>query len=215
MVVRHRKLLILLACVALVFGMTACGGSQTEDTQEAKEETQEETAEEEQDETIEITGQEFTSGDLTVTIPEGWEICPGVEDWAADEHIKILETANKKEVGGSVYGNVYVEIEASDYSEMENAYNEESLKKYAEQYEDEEELPKDYTFNDNVYKGFRYYGYVGDSAEDWSYLAFTSGGQLIEIRAYVDGDLGNDDNRAAIKAILASLTVGGEALSVQ
>ena len=155
---------------------------------------------------------------LTVTLPEGWEVCPNERDnnWEANETYKVLESANKKESGGSVYGDVYVTFELSDYSEIGKAYNEDLIKEMVEKYGDEEfGLPKEYTFNDNVYLGYRQYNYVGDSAEDWAYLCYGSDGKLIEIRAYNDGDVANDENRAAIKMILASLKINGEPVGIE
>ena len=104
----------------------------------------------------------------------------------------------------------------SDYSEIGKAYNEDLIKEMVEKYGDEEfGLPKEYTFNDNVYLGYRQYNYVGDSAEDWAYLCYGSDGKLIEIRAYNDGDVANDENRAAIKMILASLKINGEPVGIE
>ena len=215
---KRRKLLIVLLCFMFAFSVTACGGSKSDDSTDAGkgEETKEEKQEE--DPTIEITGEEVTSGTLTVTLPEGWEVCPNERDnnWEANETYKVLESANKKESGGSVYGDVYVTFELSDYSEIGKAYNEDLIKEMVEKYGDEEfGLPKEYTFNDNKYLGYRQYNYVGDSAEDWAYLCYGSDGKLIEIRAYNDGDVANDENRAAIKMILASLKINGEPVGIE
>ena len=215
---KRRKLLIVLLCFVFAFTVTACGGSKSAGSSDAGkgEETKEE--EQEEDPTIEITGEEVTSGTLTVTLPEGWEVCPNERDnnWEANETYKVLESANKKESGGSVYGDVYVTFELSDYSEIGKAYNEDLIKEMVEKYGDEEfGLPKEYTFNDNKYLGYRQYNYVGDSAEDWAYLCYGSDGKLIEIRAYNDGDVANDENRAAIKMILASLKINGEPVGIE
>ena len=211
-----RKLLIAMLCMAFAMAMTACGGSKQEEAGDTGKE-EEEVQEEADDPTIEISGAEVTSGTLTVTVPEGWEVCPNERDnnWEANEQYKLLETANKKDSAGNAYGSVYIEFRLSDYSDIANAYNEDALKENAKEYKDEENgLPKEYTFNDNTYLGFRNYGYVGDSAEDWTYLCYAADGSLIELRAYVDGDLGTDENSAAMDVIMASLKIGGEPVSV-
>jgi hypothetical protein len=188
------SVLIALLCL-MCAGLSACGGGAQED------------------ETIEITGEEITSGDLTVSMPDGWQLDAKENDWAAGERIKLLETANLASSG--TYGYVYVDIELSDYKQIESTYNEESAKDFAKEYDDENAIPAEKKFNDNTYLGWREYTYVGDSDYDWSYAAYTSDGRLIEIRAFTDGDNETEENQAAIKSILASLRIGGEPLSLQ
>ena len=208
---KHRKLLIVLFCAVFALSLTACGQSGEKDG-EAKEE---EAEEEEEDPTIEITGEEVTSGNLSVTVPEGWEVSENDREnnWEEDSKFKLLESAYKKDSDGSVYGDVFVEINLMDsYSALENTFQEDKVKELADKYEDENGLPREYTFNDNTYLGFRDYRYT-EYDDDWNYLCYTSGGTVIEIRAFTDDEAKSDDNEAAIRMILASLKFDGQAVS--
>ena len=206
-----RKLLMVLLCLVFASAMAACGGSGSggEETETKETEAEEEATQ------IEVSGEEFSSGDLSVSIPDGWEVCPGVENWEEDEQIKFIETANRQEVGDSVYGDVYIQIDLSDYTQMDSAYDADANKEYEEEYNDESAVAAEYVFNENTFIGFRDYMYVGDSGNDWRYLAFAADGRLIEIRAYADADLATDDNQAAMRSLLASLRIGGEPVSSQ
>ena len=214
---RYRKLLIALLCVALALAMTGCGGSASDSGE--KKETKKEEKKEAEPEEIQITGPEWESGDLMINVPDGWEVAEDNNDWVTNEKIKVLESENienEAEIGdeaGSVYGDVYADIELSDFSDISNAYSQDACENYAEEYEDKNAIPKEIHFNENCYLGYRNYGYVGDSAEDWAYLAYTSDGRLIEIRAYTEKKKGTDKNREAFKSLLASIRVGGEPLS--
>lgn len=206
---KFRRLLIAFICVAALLMMTACGGSKSEGTSEKKEEKQEEA------DRIDVSGPEWASGDLVLNVPDGWEVSPDDDEnnWET-ERVKVYESEHIKDTGGSTYGDVYADIQVSDFSDISAAYSEDACKNHAEEYNDKDAIPKEYQLNDNVYLAYRNYGYVGDSAEDWAYLAYTADGRLIEIRAYIDGDAGTEENHEAMQSLLASLKIGGEPLSV-
>ncbi|MBQ3579072.1 MAG: hypothetical protein II974_10475 [Firmicutes bacterium] len=206
---KFRRMMLAFICVAALLTVTACGGSKPADGGgEKKEEKQEEEPK------IPVSGPEWASGDLVLNVPDGWEVSPDDDenDWEA-EQVKVYESENIKDTGGSTYGHVYADIRVSDFSDISNAYSEDACKNYAEEYDDKDAIPKEYKLNDNVYLAYRNYGYVGDSAEDWAYLAYTKDGRLIEIRAYIDGDAGTEENHEAMQSLLASIKIGGEPLS--
>ena len=218
---RFRTILIGLLCAALALSLTACGGSKINETKQDEQKKAEKKKKEKKDEPerIELSGVEWSSGDLTIYVPDGWEVAEDENDWEANERIKVLESENIDNDGGmsdaegSVYGDVYADIQVSDFSDINNAYSQDACENYATEYEDQKAIPKEYFFNDNCYLGYRNYGFVGDSAQDWSYLAYTADGRLIEIRAYTEKDVVTDKNKEAFKSLLASITVGGEPLS--